>query len=456
MAFSQNRVGRKRGHSESKAFPNEECDRCGKNHTNSMEIGKGTEKYIRDSGIDTSVCPAFGKLCAVCGKRNHYAVKCRYRNVKSSLSGERDHSFYDNQSKKGRSNDNRQANNEAAFEKRNWNETPALNQKADSRSCEGKNTDCDYCGNRKEKVCAAFGKICAICDKKNHFAVKCPHNEPMRRDIGKLETDKAQRYKQRGMSNIHRLEDSRENRNQRSLYKDVATEIPREVDMRQLLDNAPDGNRRKSKDTPWSPGHLQSEFSPFSSMLPSSSRATRATSLAPHNERNRGNGWGFGAKTDERTVRGHEDGFSNLYSRRMTDESKFNKMNTQNIESGYVSTLTGDDILRSMQEKCKNYTEILDARYPGLRRIVGRLIKSVIPDPINSVGSILIPCQLYNLDNSCPFPADAIGHLDAKHVQRVHSCTICYFTLGGMVNVHRQTECPLLSLVDSVSMNMQI
>ena len=96
------------------------------------------------------------------------------------------------------------------------------------------------------------------------------------------------------------------------------------------------------------------------------------------------------------------------------------------------------------------------SRYPGLRRIFGRLVKTVIPDPINSVGKILVPCDLYNRDNSCKFPADAIGHLDAKHVQRVHSCTICYFTLEGMINLHPQTECPLLALVKYASMSMGV
>ena len=93
-------------------------------------------------------------------------------------------------------------------------------------------------------------------------------------------------------------------------------------------------------------------------------------------------------------------------------------------------------------------------RYPGLRRIVGRLVKSVLPDPIKSVGSIMIPCDSFNRDNSCPYPSDAIGHLDARHVQRIHSCTICYLTLGGMINIHRQTECPLLSLIDCAALDM--
>jgi len=67
---------------------------------------------------------------------------------------------------------------------------------------------------------------------------------------------------------------------------------------------------------------------------------------------------------------------------------------------------------------------------------------------------MLIPCDLFNRDNSCQFPADALGHLDCKNIQRVHSCTICYFTLGGMINMHRQTECPLLALVNCASSTM--
>ena len=103
---------------------------------------------------------------------------------------------------------------------------------------------------------------------------------------------------------------------------------------------------------------------------------------------------------------------------------------------------------------CLMYMYCYLHRYPGLRRIVGRLVKSVLPDPIKSVGSIMIPCDSFNRDNSCPYPSDAIGHLDARHVQRIHSCTICYLTLGGMINIHRQTECPLLSLIDCAALDM--
>ena len=92
-------------------------------------------------------------------------------------------------------------------------------------------------------------------------------------------------------------------------------------------------------------------------------------------------------------------------------------------------------------------------RYPGLRRIVGRLVKTIIPDKINSAGNNIVPCDSYNRDNSCQFPADAIGHLDARHVQRIHSCTICYFSLGGMMNIHPHTECPLLSLIQCAPRN---
>ena len=76
-----------------------------------------------------------------------------------------------------------------------------------------------------------------------------------------------------------------------------------------------------------------------------------------------------------------------------------------------------------------------------------------MPDPINSVNNVLVPCDLYNSDEGCQFPADAIGHLDAKHVQRVHSCTICYFTFRGMINLHRQTQCPLLNMVNFAPMS---
>jgi hypothetical protein len=73
------------------------------------------------------------------------------------------------------------------------------------------------------------------------------------------------------------------------------------------------------------------------------------------------------------------------------------------------------------------------------RHPTGRsLIKSV------TTSSQFIPCGNYNKDGSCQ---DAMLHLDKNYCKRIHACTLCFYALNGMTNLHRQTECPLLQLI---------
>ena len=48
----------------------------------------------------------------------------------------------------------------------------------------------------------------------------------------------------------------------------------------------------------------------------------------------------------------------------------------------------------------------------------------------------------YNKNNSCVLP---FVHNDDNEEKRIHACALCYFVMGGMINVHRLIQCPLLA-----------
>ena len=104
----------------------------------------------------------------------------------------------------------------------------------------------------------------------------------------------------------------------------------------------------------------------------------------------------------------------------------------------------GNEMLRNVQKCSYEYAKELDATFPDLRRVVGCLVKTDVPDKNES--SPLLPCDIYNQHDTCNYP---MLHLDANQKQRVHSCSLCYFTLGGLINLHRQPSCPLLSIINS-------
>ena len=102
----------------------------------------------------------------------------------------------------------------------------------------------------------------------------------------------------------------------------------------------------------------------------------------------------------------------------------------------------GSETLRYVQKCSNEYAKELDATFPDLRRVVGCLVKTDLADTNES--SHLLPCDIYNQHDKCNYP---MLHLDASQTQRIHSCSLCYFTLGGLINLHRQPSCPLLSIV---------
>ena len=97
-----------------------------------------------------------------------------------------------------------------------------------------------------------------------------------------------------------------------------------------------------------------------------------------------------------------------------------------------------------------DYAKELDKTFPDLRRVANYLVLTEVPKGFSrerrgtKSSNRLIPCDIYNQSDDCPY---ALLHLDSKDEQRIHSCSLCYFTLGGLINLHRQTRCPLLNII---------
>ena len=109
-----------------------------------------------------------------------------------------------------------------------------------------------------------------------------------------------------------------------------------------------------------------------------------------------------------------------------------------------------NEMLKYVQKCSHTYASELDRRFPDVRKVMGRLVRSVPPGGARGQSpdsTPYVPCDLYNQNNSCPYARDSLTCRDARGNMRIHSCTICYFSMGGMINLHRQTMCPLLSLL---------
>ena len=107
------------------------------------------------------------------------------------------------------------------------------------------------------------------------------------------------------------------------------------------------------------------------------------------------------------------------------------------LDLDLASRMDPREMLKYVKDCAHDYARELDRRFPDVRSVMGRLVRT---------DGSFVPCDLYNQNDSCP--KDYI-HFDANRASRIHSCTICYFSMGGMVNMHRQTQCPLLTLLKS-------
>lgn len=120
------------------------------------------------------------------------------------------------------------------------------------------------------------------------------------------------------------------------------------------------------------------------------------------------------------------------------------------VDFKIANDLSGDEMLRYIQHCSRDYAHALDKTFPDLRRVVGFLIKTDLGS--NGVkgrceekdSNQPLPCDVYNKTGTCNYP---IVHLDSKQDQRIHSCSLCYFILGGLINMHRQSKCPLLNII---------
>jgi len=107
------------------------------------------------------------------------------------------------------------------------------------------------------------------------------------------------------------------------------------------------------------------------------------------------------------------------------------------------------EMLKYIQQCSHVYAKELDKRFPDVRKVMGRLVKTAVSDQFPD--RVYVPCDKYNqLGDDCGTP---FVYQDARGNWRIHACTICYFTMGGMINLHRQTRCPLLSLLKTSPAN---
>jgi len=91
------------------------------------------------------------------------------------------------------------------------------------------------------------------------------------------------------------------------------------------------------------------------------------------------------------------------------------------------------DMMEYIQGISQCYTESLDKKYPDGRQFIGSIVGGCIR---------FIPCGHYNKDNSCDLE---FVHNDQNDEKRIHACALCYYVLGGMINVHRLIQCPILA-----------
>ena len=134
--------------------------------------------------------------------------------------------------------------------------------------------------------------------------------------------------------------------------------------------------------------------------------------------------------------------------------SEFDKIRGgKGIDWKIANNLTKDEMLRYIQHCSIDYTKELDKTFPDLRRVIGylvktdatRMLKDVTRERCDPQGcNRLLPCDIYNQSDKCPY---GLLHLDSKQDQSIHSCSLCYFSLGGLINLHRQTRCPLLNIL---------
>ena len=93
------------------------------------------------------------------------------------------------------------------------------------------------------------------------------------------------------------------------------------------------------------------------------------------------------------------------------------------------------EMMAYVQAKASLYATATEAKYPDGRMFVGSLVGGCVR---------YVPCGAFNKDNSCSM---AFVHPDQHGEQRIHSCLLCYFALCGMINLHRLSQCPLLSYI---------
>jgi len=115
------------------------------------------------------------------------------------------------------------------------------------------------------------------------------------------------------------------------------------------------------------------------------------------------------------------------------------------VDLEVASRMPPKEMLRYVNKCSHVYAQELDRRFPDVRKVMGRLVRTCVRDAKGGTEpGTYVPCDLYNQDDSC---YEELVHYDSTSNRRIHSCTICYFSLGGMINLHRQTQCPLLSLM---------
>ena len=116
------------------------------------------------------------------------------------------------------------------------------------------------------------------------------------------------------------------------------------------------------------------------------------------------------------------------------DQSFESSANKIAIDFKLIKSLDANtDMMEYIQGISQCYKKSLDKRLPDGRQFIGSIVGGCVR---------FIPCGHYNKDNSCDLK---FVHNDQNDEKIIHACALCYFVLGGMINVHRLIQCPILA-----------
>ncbi len=125
-------------------------------------------------------------------------------------------------------------------------------------------------------------------------------------------------------------------------------------------------------------------------------------------------------------------------SLRPTTRDKKVDFNQHKIDLNKIVNLRShNDVISYVRDKAYYYALAIDSMYPKFRGTISDLIQE-------SNRAKVVPCSEFNQANDkCGHPPI---HVDNTFNTRIHSCILCFFSLGGMTNMHTLSKCPLMAM----------